>query len=246
MPSTTPAAAPKKLNPNMQKAPSQLSDHWNWSVIKTFTAAFWGGGLDDGTTSYARTERQTATYNPWFGWLKSVAITVQEEACSNLLGAGGTIKSDKIPILFIHGYTPGDNFGGGSGTWGEFPELLKTDLGSEYAFYEFSYKSNARFQDVALDLKEAVDLLSSSSGKEVHIVAHSFGGVLARTYLQGLATAVINDIDLPLDYSTPVASLVTVGTPHSGIFDEDNEEAHGVTFPNGQDSLMHEGSPTTT
>ena len=38
-----------------------------------------------------------------------------------------------------------------------------------------------------------------------------------------------------------VASLTTIGTPHSGIADG-QQSMHGITFPKGQDSLMFEGA----
>jgi hypothetical protein len=66
----------------------------------------------------------------------------------------------------------------------------------------------------------------------VHIVAHSFGGALTRTLLQELNGDGV-------DYTPYVASVTTLGTPHSGIFDR-YETAHYCLFPKGQDSMMHE------
>ncbi len=66
----------------------------------------------------------------------------------------------------------------------------------------------------------------------MHIVAHSFGGLLSRTYIQGFA------LDRP--YKDNVQSLATLSTPHSGIFDEAGTY-YGVAFPKGQDSFSFEG-----
>lgn len=138
------------------------------------------------------------------------------------------------PVLFIHGYLPSFfGFGGGEGTWGNFPLLIGNLNNGAYIPFEFRWRTNARFQDVADDLGECLSLIESKTDKKVHIVAHSFGGVLTRTLLQ-----ILNGDGS--DYTHHVASVTTLGTPHSGIFDFDKPEtAHGVKFSKGQDSLSH-------
>jgi pimeloyl-ACP methyl ester carboxylesterase len=143
---------------------------------------------------------------------------------------------DKVPVIFVHGFIPSaepisdDGLGGGDGTWGYFPQAIKS-INPDVRVFEFQWVTAARFEDVAADLGAAITDIATKSGKKVHIIAHSFGGVLTRTYLQNLAT----------DYSfnNDVASVTTVGSPHSGIFDTDregDENAHGVDFKQGQDS----------
>lgn len=154
----------------------------------------------------------------------------------SLCGPQETFESQcagREPILFVHGYTSGVRqpsdlppLGGGEATWGRFPELLLED---GYAVFEFSWVTAARFRDAAADLADAIAVIQKATGKEVHLIAHSFGGLLARTYLQDLATK--------RSYQENVADLVTIGTPHSGIFAEAGEY-HGVAFPDGQDSLL--------
>jgi pimeloyl-ACP methyl ester carboxylesterase len=142
----------------------------------------------------------------------------------------------KTPVLFVHGYTPATStseklgiggFGGGDDTWGNFPQLLA----DKYAPFEFVWRTNARFEDVANDLGQAVKLIQQKTGKPVYIIAHSFGGLLARAWLQGLAS----------DSATPsasglVAGLTTLGTPHSGIADK-NRCMAGIALPGGQDGI---------
>lgn len=133
--------------------------------------------------------------------------------------------ANRVPVLFIHGYTLSGKLGGGSGTWGDLPATLNgmaTPSGN-IAAYEFRYRSNARFQDIAADLGAAIEAIYSSTanGNKIHIVAHSFGGLVARTYLQGLATN-SQPISLGAANCEPsrhpfVASLLTLGSPHSGI-----------------------------
>jgi len=138
---------------------------------------------------------------------------------------------NKEPVLFVHGFTPDyiaiGGLGGGEGTWNNFPRLLEK-LG--YVPFEFKWRTTARFEDVANDFGAAVDMIQRETGKQVHIIAHSFGGLLVRTWLQGLAS----------DPSTPsatgkIASFTTLGTPHSGVADK-NQCVSGIALPGGQDT----------
>jgi pimeloyl-ACP methyl ester carboxylesterase len=141
------------------------------------------------------------------------------------------------PVLFIHGFSPngeGDvpNFvggqGGGEGTWGKFPQLLYQQ---NFAPFEFRWRTNSTFYDSADDLASAIQLIATITGKKVTIVAHSFGGLLSRAYLQNYARNRL--------YLGNVQSLVTLGTPHSGIFDGPTT-IEGEDYPLGQDNVIFE------
>lgn len=130
----------------------------------------------------------------------------------------------RVPVLFVHGYTQLGLLGGGYGTWADLPDLLhakEVSPGVQLAAYQFRYRSNARFQELAADLQVAVEAIQQETGQPVHIVAHSFGGLVARTYLQGLIPGTPAILPSPGNCTTSrhpnVASLTTVGTPHSGI-----------------------------
>lgn len=146
----------------------------------------------------------------------------------------------KIPVLYVHGYLQGGEIGGGYDTWGELPNALHGQTapgGGSLAAYQFRYRSNGRFQDLAEDLQTAVEAIHSETGEKVHIVAHSFGGLVARTYLQRLIPGT-PDIQPPPGNCTTsrhpqVASLTTLGTPHSGVAGED-EMMHGRLLPSGR------------
>lgn len=142
---------------------------------------------------------------------------------------GTSVCAEREPVLFVHGFSAGGEQSGGQGTWGDFRELLYQ---RGYAVFEFTWRTPARFNDVADDLALAISEISQASRKKVHIVAHSFGGLLSRTYLQNYAAS--------RRYQGDVRSLVTLGTPHSGIFD-DQGRYHGVDFLGGQDSVAFEG-----
>ncbi|MBN2694474.1 alpha/beta fold hydrolase [bacterium] len=140
--------------------------------------------------------------------------------------------SDLKPILLVHGYQPNNKMADDD-YWADTAKLLSE---KGYTVYEFRWRTNARFSDVADDLAEAIKYIAENTGKKVTIIAHSFGGLLSRTYLQGYSTT--------MTYNNDVQSLITIGTPHSGIFDNSkNISFNGgssINFPKGQDSFAHE------
>ena len=151
----------------------------------------------------------------------------------------GTLDlGDYEPVLFVHGFLLGGTLGGGSGTWGKFPALLMQDAavpGKKYVPFEFRWITNARFIDAGADLARAINLIKSKTGKSVHIVAHSFGGPLVRSVLQSLAEGM-----LPADLANArlsIASLVTLGSPHSGIAATPIiAGGNAVSLPTGRDT----------
>jgi formylglycine-generating enzyme required for sulfatase activity/pimeloyl-ACP methyl ester carboxylesterase len=143
----------------------------------------------------------------------------------------------KTPLVFVHGYKAGGDFSGGSSYWGDLRQLFHDfNDGETFAVYEFRYRSNARFQDIARDLGNALELVANETGQKAHVIAHSFGGLVARTYLQGLTSnaATISGFSNCQTSRHPyVESLVTLGTPHSGIAPNPINQ-HGIWFPDGR------------
>jgi pimeloyl-ACP methyl ester carboxylesterase len=162
--------------------------------------------------------------------------------------------ADKEIALFIHGFTLGNGFGGDTNTsdnsdgtlisrvfdlkstWGNFPAVVTDSTfkinGKAVAPLNFRWKTGQRFEDAATDLLNALlEVRRRYPNKKVHVVAHSFGGLLIRTFLQRLGTA------RPADPSAYIASVVTLGSPHSGINDTDGN-MHGVYFKAGQDKYL--------
>ena len=147
------------------------------------------------------------------------------------MGAARVSPHSVEPVLFVHGYTPApavnllvtadrSALGGGDDTWGAFPRLLEERQLSNLAThlpvraYEFQWATNARFEQVADDLAQAIDEIFRATGETVTIVAHSFGGNLVRTMLQDLGAT---HRALALQVTRHVRQVVTLGTPHSGI-----------------------------
>ena len=80
-------------------------------------------------------------------------------------------------------------------------------------------------------LGEAIRTIHAKTGRPVHLVAHSFGGLLARTLLQQWKLdGAYGDIQ------GLIGRVSTLGTPHSGIADK-NRCLHGLALPKGQDDF---------
>lgn len=175
------------------------------------------------------------------GWPVGGSLRTDIAEASRLRFRGNPSRNTEglIPIILIHGYSPEMevNWDGGwdmvDDYWVHLPEILSSmEDGTGhplYAVYEFQWRTNSRFNDAAADLAEAINFVAGRTGNRVHLVAHSFGGLVARAYLQDLAT------DTP--YRDNVASLVTIGTPHGGIFGSAGAR-HGVWLPDGQQGLL--------
>lgn len=146
----------------------------------------------------------------------------------------------KTAVVLVHGFSFGGGFGGGSGTWGALPSLITEDSTSIVAL-DFRWITDSSYKSVAIELAKAINYAYVSTGKKVHIVAHSFGGVLARVLLQNI----YGDSDIALAASR-VTTLTTVGTPHSGISKTSSTfQNPAVTLPVGWgswvfDSLCHQ------
>lgn len=97
--------------------------------------------------------------------------------------------------------------------------------------FEFRWNTAARFQDAARELGDAIRVIAAHTGRPVHLVAHSFGGLLVGSLLQGWELGGAYG-----DIASDIASVSTLGTPHSGIADV-NECLHGVALPKGQDGF---------
>jgi hypothetical protein len=138
--------------------------------------------------------------------------------------------SGKEGVLFVHGFTPFTIFshvGGGTSTWGTLPRLVQ-DAG--YVPFEFRWITAARFDDVAADLKTAIQTLVSKTGTKVHIVAHSFGGLLVRQLLESSDGASV---------APYIADVTTLGTPHSGISSANIcPSPANVPVPRGSDNIL--------
>ncbi len=112
------------------------------------------------------------------------------------------------PVLLIHGFLGKSQ---GASYWSKFNRLLKAEYPNEYheegdVFWHSwdSWGGITTRQIEKLDsvIASNISLGNSSSGK-IDIVAHSFGGLLIRKYIQEKGAA-------------RIGRVVTIGTPHLG------------------------------
>lgn len=171
----------------------------------------------------------------------------EDERCRSTLRASVAENDISLnsteAVLFIHGFISSGKPGGIEGDeeyFGAFPKVVsQVNLnGRTFSPFLFSWQTNQRFEDAASDLALAIIKLTEETKKQVHIVAHSFGGVLVRTLVQGMATN-----GLGSDFATRnIASITTIGSPHSGILSADNGTSldfggQQIEFPQGTDDI---------
>jgi len=154
--------------------------------------------------------------------------------CTSTQNSEGTCLSDAWPVILVNGYVVKDGYldpltldDKSLEYWNDLPYALHKD---GYAPYAFRWNTAQRFQDAADSLRELVDKIRDRHvGKPPLIVAHSFGGLVARAYAQNIK----NNANTTVPSKSEVLGIVTIGTPHSGIFN-DNRRA-GKLYPKGGD-----------
>jgi hypothetical protein len=139
--------------------------------------------------------------------------------------------SPLLPAMLVHGWQsliPGETMGNEL-TWDRLRYTLEKldpgNAGPRVDAWRFDWDSNfTPFEissgtlDAALAYVEHVTAAlhageTSPPPNLVNLVAHSFGGILVRTYLQGQAKLLGGNVP----YRNDVNRVMTLGTPHSGI-----------------------------
>jgi pimeloyl-ACP methyl ester carboxylesterase len=123
--------------------------------------------------------------------------------------------SNLAPVVLVHGFQLGYSHAssmGDEGTWGQLRylfEQLNGGILSRVDAWRFDWDSAyTPFETSAGNLAKALKKVESLHGTDhVDLVAHSFGGILVRTYLEGKGTSYNND----------VSRVMTLGSPHQGI-----------------------------
>jgi hypothetical protein len=114
---------------------------------------------------------------------------------------------------------------GTESTWGQLRYMLN-DVDNQGSgridAWRFDWESNltsfgvqsSLFARSAATLEAAITQVKQLTGaSSVNLLAHSYGGILARAYLQGAAV----DGSLPVPFQNDVTNVMTLGTPHRGI-----------------------------
>ena len=108
--------------------------------------------------------------------------------------------SDRIPVLFVHGV---------NGTPQNFRALIENLDRSRYQAWVYSYPSGLRLKDLAEGIFDFTSKLKLKyKFKQMHIVAHSLGGLVARGAV---------NICLQQDVCDYLRSYTTLSTPWNGV-----------------------------
>lgn len=122
---------------------------------------------------------------------------VTADSNGNLSFMTPTIKPASRVLLLIHGWT------GDAERWNDFiPKIQDSDDLNYSEVWTFVYISAKAIRSNAEILKEALDIYAEE--KQVDIVAHSMGGLVARSMIE------------QYDGAKYVNKLITLGTPHLG------------------------------
>jgi pimeloyl-ACP methyl ester carboxylesterase len=156
----------------------------------------------------------TASLPHFSGWIMANAARIcpptGEPGCPSSYSP--TSQSLLPPAVMVHGFQlPGL---GDESTWGNLRTLLgQIDSGNvgRIDAWRFDWDSKSmRFEDSAPFLGQALLQVEAAQKSPpptgVNVVAHSFGGILVRTYLEALSGPPYG-----------VNGLMTLGTPHTGI-----------------------------
>lgn len=126
------------------------------------------------------------------------------------------------PVILVHGWTANQTSWYCSGASPLINALIAGPAGKRFHPWALEYPNIGSVRHAAFGLKLAVDLLRTTLEPElpVSLVAHSMGGLVCRTYLQGFA--VDPSLDPTTGTPTPgpsaeiVTHLATLSSPHLG------------------------------
>jgi pimeloyl-ACP methyl ester carboxylesterase len=118
-----------------------------------------------------------------------------------------SIETSKKPLLLIHGFQPLDHLCRKdpltltTDTWKPFVRFFNEhqDLKGQYSLFSFAYDTVLPISVIAEQLKQKI----GSQGR-LWIVAHSMGGLIARSFM------------IEKNGDSQVEGLITLGTPHHG------------------------------
>lgn len=133
----------------------------------------------------------------------------------------------RTPVILLNGWQPPGGFlfldscpvSESSETFGTMKEYLQRDLGVDVRFFDnCAFNGGCRGELIGgcgVALGRFISSLSSNPSQQFDLVAHSMGGLIARSYLAG-KSAVPGSFDPPLNHR--IRKLVTIGTPHFGSY----------------------------
>lgn len=138
------------------------------------------------------------------------------------------------PVLLVNGFQATCPDNGVLGTFGQLPTLLQQD-GASVDFFDVCASPDASIEALAGLLASKIQ----SYPGPVDVVAHSMGGLVVRSYLQGRT----NSPYLSPPGNTNIRKLVLLGTPNFGVSNTFAALSFLVPWASGQAAEMQFGSP---
>lgn len=176
-------------------------------------------------------------------FIKTGNKTITKMGSKLLVESKDAMNGTGDSVILVHGYDQGNM--ASDDYFGNLPSMLKS---RGFIPYFFAWNTNQRFEDAAYELGRAIATVSAHTNKKVHLIGHSYGGVVIRTLLQGNAEAKVKENGrikmVPMFtnagfFESRVASVTTIGSPHSGVFGGNEivsfDGGNNIVFPNGRD-----------
>ncbi|RMG26291.1 MAG: hypothetical protein D6732_21425, partial [Methanobacteriota archaeon] len=85
----------------------------------------------------------------------------------------------------------------------------------QYATWNVDYPNTGHIPELASIIPKCIEYIKakSRSNNKINIIAHSMGGLLARAYINGIATNVAGDL---ISFQSDIDKVVLLGTPNTG------------------------------
>ncbi len=138
------------------------------------------------------------------------------DECSSIVSSDSTdgLNVSRSPVILIHGFNVAEQVGGGEETWGALAQTL-TSRG--HPVFELRWNTYMRFEEAAGLLAKLGVRVATVTGKKVHVIAHSFGGIVAHQALMGKGITYSGSKWEAVDPKDSFQRMITLGAPLSGI-----------------------------
>ncbi len=172
---------------------------------KTYYFIFWiEQDIAGGETNVAN---NVVTQSVFIGFTNKVSVVAKD----------GSPLGIRRPLLLIHGWQPNGNPASPDTTiWNNFVAYYDNDqeLKDNFKVYYVRYYSNwISIDDIGHELRYDLDAITEFQGKQLSIVAHSMGGLVARSFMN---RSIGSGSYANQKGGARVEKLITLGTPHHG------------------------------
>jgi triacylglycerol esterase/lipase EstA (alpha/beta hydrolase family) len=110
-------------------------------------------------------------------------------------------------VLLLHGWISNHEI------WEDVEDHFATE--GNYATWNIDYPNTGHIAELAAVIPKSINYIKSKSTNpdKINIVAHSMGGLLARSYINGIATTTSGQV---IDFNDDIERVALLGTPNKG------------------------------